>query len=131
LSKKIEIIIGEEKGIAELFEDKSPKFVEALWNALPLEGIVSHANFSGEEMSIATPELTRIKENIVHKTCPGDLGYGAGTGSGIIVYYGSLSVTKPGSVFGRITNNLEGIQKEGRRVWKERGKKMVIRKWGE
>ena len=128
MGKKIEIIIGEEKGIAELFEEKAPKYVEALWNALPLDGIVSHANFSGEEMSIPTPELTRVKENIAYKTCPGDLGYGAGKGSGLIVYYGNLSVTKPGCVFGRITSNLEGIQKEGRRVWKERGKKMVIRK---
>lgn len=130
MSKKIEIIIGEEKGIAELFEDKAPTIVEAVWNALPLEGIVNHANFSGEEMSIPTHELTKVKENVLYKTCPGDLGYGGGgMGGSILIYYGVLDVTLPGCVFGRVIENLEGIQKEGCRIWKERGRKMVLRKW--
>jgi len=131
LSKKIEIIVGEEKGIVELFEDKAPKITEAVWNALPLEGIVNHANFSGEEMSIPAPELTRVKENTGYETQPGDLGYVSGRGNAIIIYYGVLSVISPGSVFGRVTGNLKGIQKEGRRIWKERGKKMVLRKMEE
>lgn len=49
---KIEIILPESgvRAVAELHEDKAPKTCEAFLNALPHEGIITHAKWCGDEV---------------------------------------------------------------------------------
>ncbi len=107
-------------GIADFYEDRAPETCNAVWAALPLCGELSHANFSGEEVSFPVKGLIWRRENQLYETQPGDFGYFV-EGPAICLYYGDLRVISPGSVFARITENLEGIQKVARSVWKERG----------
>ena len=118
--RRIRIRLGGEVGLAELFENVAPKTVGAVWAALPLDGIVSHANFSGEEISFPTYGLVWERENQQYETQPGDLGYFV-EAPAVCIYYGSLRVISPGNVFGRVVENLAGIQRLGRASWKELG----------
>jgi hypothetical protein len=118
--KRIRVLMGDETGVAELFEDLAPKTAKAVWEALPMDGTLNHANFSGEEVSFPCYGLMWEKENQSYETQPGDLGYFV-QGPAICVYYGDLSVISPGNVFGRVVENLKGIQRVSRRAWKEAG----------
>jgi hypothetical protein len=123
--KRIRVVVGDQEGVAELFEDLAPKTAKAVWNALPLDGTLNHANFSGEEVSFPCYGLMWEKENQSYETKPGDLGYFV-QGPAICLYYGDLSVISPGNVFARVVENLKGIQKMARRVWKEAGLPMRL-----
>jgi hypothetical protein len=119
-AKRIRVMVGDAVGVAELFEDAAPKTAAAVWNALPLEGTLNHANFSGEEVSFPTYGVMWEKENQLYDTASGDLGYFV-QGPAICIYYGSLRVISPGNVFGRIVENLPAIQTLSRRSWRESG----------
>jgi hypothetical protein len=119
-NKRIRVIVGGVAGVAELFEDAAPKTVKAVWAALPLDGTLNHANFSGEEISFPTYGVMWEKENQLFTTEPGDLGYFV-QGPAICVYYGALRVISPGNVFGRVVENLPAIQEMARRSWREPG----------
>ena len=118
--KRIRVVIGGVEGVAELFEDAAPKTAKAVWDSLPLDGTLNHANFSGEEVSFPTYGLMWDKENQLYDTVPGDLGYFV-QGPAICIYYGKLRVISPGNVFGRIVESLPAIQEVARRSWKEAG----------
>jgi hypothetical protein len=116
--KRVKVYLGDQEGVAELFKDLAPKTAEAVWNGLPMDGTINHANFSGEEVSFPTYGVMWERENESYETQPGDLGYFV-QGPAICIYYGDLSVISPGNVFGRIVENLEGIQRVARSAWKE------------
>jgi len=116
--KRMRVRLGDEVGIAELFEDKAPATVAAVWAGLPIDGTVNHANFSGEETTFPCYGLMWQRENEGHETQPGDLGYFV-TGPAICIYYGDQNVISPGNVFGRVVENLAGIQRVARASWKQ------------
>lgn len=118
--KRIRVVVGNVEGIAELFEAAAPKTVAGIWENLPLEGTLNHANFSGEEVSFPTFGVMWEKENQLYETEPGDLGYFV-QGPAICLYYGNLRVISPGNVFGRVVENLPAMQEVARRSWKETG----------
>lgn len=123
---RMRLLLGTEVGLAELFSSPAPKTVQAVWAALPIEGTVNHAMFSGEEITFPTYGLLWERENQRYDTRPGDLGYFV-EGPAICIYYGSLRVISPGNIFGRITENLEGIQRVSRASWKESGIQIRLR----
>ena len=125
--RQLIVEVGGEVGLADLFEREAPKTAEAVWNALPLDGTLNHANFSGEEISFQTYGLMWERENEVYDTKPGDLGYFV-TGPAICVYYGALRVISPGNVFGRIVDNLPRIQEIARGTWREAGVPIRMRR---
>lgn len=116
--KRIRVMLGDEEGVADLFEDQAPKTAAAVWAALPIEATVNHANFSGEETTFPCYGVMWERENEGHETEPGDLGYFV-TGPAICIYYGDQNVISPGNVFGRIVENLAGIQRVARSTWKQ------------
>lgn len=118
--KRMRVILGDQTGVADVFEDLAPKTAAAVWDALPMDGTINHANFSGEEVSFPCYGIVWDRENELYETKPGDLGYFV-QGPAICIYYGDLSVISPGSVFGRVVENLEGIQRVARSSWKESG----------
>jgi hypothetical protein len=121
------VTIGDEVGIAELFEDAAPKTVNAVWSALPIDGRLNHANFSGEEVTFPCYGLIWEKENQLHDTQPGDLGFFI-QGPAICIYYGALRVISPGNVFGRVVENVAGIQRVARQCWRESGVRVLLEK---
>lgn len=127
MPKRIEVLVGDARGVATLFAEAAPQTAQAIWDALPLEGILQHANFSGEEASFPVRALLWERENQIYEVVPGDLGYFV-TGPAICLYYGSLHVISPGSVFGRVVENLPALQRTAKRTWKERGIRMALRR---
>lgn len=120
MPRQLIVTLGDESGIADLFDDAAPKTADAVWEALPLRGTINHANFSGEEVSFPTFGLLWERENQLYDTEPGDLGYFV-TGPAVCLYYGALRVISPGNVFGRVRTNLSRIQQIARRSWREAG----------
>jgi hypothetical protein len=126
-SRRLIVELGGVIGEAILFAEAAPKTVAAVWNALPLTETINHANFSGEEVSFPTRGLLWERENQLFDCVPGDLGYFV-QGCAICMYYGPLRVISPGSVFGRVTENLPAIQDMARRSWREPGIRMTLRR---
>jgi hypothetical protein len=126
--KRLKVTIGDAVGIADLLEDAAPKTAAAVWDALPLDGAINHANFSGEEASFPCYPLMYEKENQLFDCEHGDLGYFV-QGPAICVYYGTMRVISPGNVFARITENLDAIKKVCRGSWKETGVPILIEKY--
>ena len=124
---RVRVFLGDEVGFAELFPEQAPQTVKAVWDALPLDGTVNHAMFSGEEVTFPTYGLLWEREHQLYDTRPGDLGYFVESPA-ICIYYGSLRVISPGNVFGRVVENLEGIQRMSRRCWKESGVRVRLEK---
>jgi hypothetical protein len=120
MARQIIVTLGDETGIADLFDEAAPKTAEAVWQALPIRATISHANFSGEEIAFSTFALLWERENQLYDTQPGDLGYFV-SGPAICVYYGAVRTISPGNVFGRIITNLPRIQQVARRSWREAG----------
>jgi hypothetical protein len=120
MNKRMRVTLGDEVGVAELFEGDAPNTVQAIWDNLPINGRVNHANFSGEETTFPCYGVMWERENEGHETVPGDLGYFV-TGPAICIYYGDQNVISPGNVFGRVTENLAGIQRAARASWKQAG----------
>ncbi|MHB8732988.1 MAG: cyclophilin-like fold protein [bacterium] len=118
MPRRVRVVLGGVAAVAELFEEAAPKTVDAVWSALPIDGTLNHANFSGEEISFPTYGLLWERENQLSQVQPGDLGYFV-EGPALVIYYGAVRVISPGNVFGRIVENLTEIQKVGRACWKE------------
>jgi hypothetical protein len=126
-NKRLKVTIGGVVGIAELLDEAAPKTAEAVWNALPLDGEINHANFSGEEVSFPCYPLIDERENQVYDTQHGDIGYFV-QGPAICIYYGTMRVISPGNVFARIVENLDAIKPVCRGSWKETGVPILIEK---
>ena len=104
--KKIKIIserIGEVE--AELLEEKAPKTVKAIWEALPIE---ARANTWGEEIYFSIP--LRLEEENSHETVElGDIGYWP-PGQGFCIFFGPTPISRgneirpadPVNVFGKV-----------------------------
>ena len=133
--KKVLIEIGKEKAIAKLY-DTSPKFAQAIWDILPTEGPASHAKTSGGEIMWPIPLYTagiippEGKPTILKN---GHIGYWSMRGT-ICIFYDELTpfmVEKPSLPVGEVIENLEGLQREGRKLWEYQGKTVKMSRYKE
>ena len=62
---------------ASLLENEAPKTCEGILGALPIEGLMTHASFSGNETQIefSKPMVKLDPENWVYNVIPGDIVY--------------------------------------------------------
>jgi hypothetical protein len=62
--------------IADLLDDEAPVTVDHIWNRLPIEGPLVHAQQSGAEVFLYVPNPVRLApENLVQLPLPGELLY--------------------------------------------------------
>src|SRR5690606_34805103 len=73
MTKRLKITIGDVVSEATLLEEKAPKTAAAVWENLPIDGFLNHANFSGEECSLPCYPMLYEKENQLYETEHGDL----------------------------------------------------------
>jgi hypothetical protein len=126
VGRKIEIKVGEQTAVAELMEDKAPKTCAALWDLLPFRGTLIHAKMAGGEFFFKVPAFLEL-ENPTKKQEAGNIAYW-NVGQSICVFYESLPGVGHVNTFARITENLTGIQEEGRKGWKKQGAPIEFRK---
>lgn len=132
MSKKVLIEIGSAKATATLFDKQAPKICRLLWDALPFEGPANHAKTSGGEIEFMVPIFVDLPPENLMINEPGCIGFW-NLRSCICVFYDKLMppvTSYPIPIWAKVTENLEAIQAEGRKLWVKQGKSMKIRRLG-
>jgi hypothetical protein len=121
---------------AELLENEAPLTCRAIWDALPFEGDLIHAMWSGPETYLPIDPSIRVPaEHQSTQPLPGEIGYYAIDGNRIIDWPDDMAEiaffyargarpsmpTGPVAVnlFARIVDNLEGFGELCRRIHRE------------
>ncbi len=96
--------------VAELFEDKEPKHCQAILNALPLEGPITHMHSSGERLHYwaVIPGIPEKSETNTRERRPVD-HQGSSIGSTFIAFYDPRDMrgVNPGDI---MFDSVEGIE---------------------
>jgi hypothetical protein len=98
----------------DLLRESAPGICAALESVLPVEGTMVHAKFAGEETIVMVPFFAG-QENGKLDVVAGDLGYYPGRQT-ICLFYGETQPFGEVSFFGRVSSNLEGLARCGRRL---------------
>ncbi len=134
---RLVIEIEREKFLAALHEDKAPKTCSALLKALPINGKVIHARWSGEAIWLPlTDEIiqTDFENQTIHPS-KGELLFYPGFVSEkeILIPYGSSTFASkagflPGNHFASVKDGLNRLAEVGKSVLWEGAKKITITK---
>jgi hypothetical protein len=125
MRKEITILIGNEECTAELLMDQAPKTCRIIEDALPLAGVLSHAKLVDREVFFQVPFFIDEPENMKLSE-KGDLAYWNARQT-LCIFFDDMVPLGPVATFGRITGNLEGLQREAAEVWERAGKRIAIR----
>ena len=124
MRKEISIQIGKEVITAELLTDLAPRTCRAIEAALPIKGFLNHAKLVDREVLFQVPIFVDGRENN-KRSEKGDLGFSNGRQT-ICIFYDDTVPLGPCATFGRITGNLEGLQREAAECWEKPGKPISI-----
>jgi len=119
---KLLINIGKETARADLFEKEAPKTCKLLKKYSPLDGLLNHAKICDHEVFFQAPFFIDEKEN-PKIPIPGDIGFW-NVRQTICIWYDKMEPLGPTNLFARITENLEGFQKDARNTWSKQGTKI-------
>ena len=125
MEKQVTILIGNEECTAELLTDQAPKTCRIIEEALPLTGVLSHAKLVDREVFFQVPFFIDESEN-VKLSEKGDLAYWNARQT-LCIFFDDMVPLGPITTFGKITGNLQGLQREAAGVWEEPGKRITIR----
>jgi hypothetical protein len=126
LGKEITILIGDQVCTAELLTEQAPRICEAIEQALPLEGMLSHAKLVDREVFFPVPFFIEAEENLKFSE-KGDIAFW-GARQTVCFFYDDMVPLGATPTFGRITGNLEGFQREAAKVWDEPGTAITLTK---
>lgn len=115
---------------ARILEDKAPKTVEAIWNALPFETTAKQARTAGEETYIETSHLIKglEPENLTDARF-GSVQFATDPWNNITVYYGNMLKVSPFNEFAVVVEeDLEKLAEIGNRIWSQGFEKVTVRK---
>lgn len=106
---------------ATLAVELNPELCKEVWDALPIDTIMSNAIVTGGSMYSWAPMLSfapiRYKEAI-NKAPIGQLRYSQNTGNKIIIQYDKCTEDVMGAVLGQIDpDDLEIVQRVGKEAW--------------
>ncbi|HSB78387.1 MAG TPA: DUF3830 family protein [Candidatus Methylomirabilis sp.] len=124
MGKEVTILIGKEECTAELLTDLAPKTCRIIEDALPLSGLLSHAKLVDREVFFQVPFFIDEPEN-ARLSEKGDLAYWNARQT-VCIFFDDMVPLGPVTTFGRITGNLEGLQREADGVWEKPGKRITI-----
>jgi len=125
MPREIVIELGSEKAVARLLDDKAPKTCDLIWNNLPLESQAFHAKIAGTEIFFMVPLFQDEQENTTVEQEAGNICFWS-TRQMIPIFYDKVPGLGPTTVWAKITENLKGIQREGRKIWMREGVKVRI-----
>jgi hypothetical protein len=124
MGKQVKLKIGEEVATVVLLEDQAPNTCRTFLGCLPIRSQVIHAKFAGPEIMIKVPFFCDM-ENPVTKQDPGNVCLNDPSQT-LCIFYDGVPGMGPCTLFGKIVSNLAGIQKEGRKSWKQGGAPVEI-----
>jgi hypothetical protein len=104
------ITVGGRTAVAELLDD-APAIARTFWEHLDLDSFAIHAKFAGGELIVMVPFMAE-SENEVLDVQPGDIGYFPDMQT-ICLFYGEVTPFGEVSVFARVVDGLEQMQRAG------------------
>jgi hypothetical protein len=126
MARELKLRVGDEVATITLFEDKAPQTCKRLLESLPLESTAIIAKVAGLEIMMRIPFfLDTGGENETTAQEAGNVCFVPGA-QNVCVFCEKLPGLGPCSWIGRITENLEGIQKEARKCRKKQGAEVAI-----
>lgn len=126
MAKELKLRVGDEVAAFTLFEDKAPKSCRGLIESLPLGSSAIIAKVAGLEIMIRVPFfLDSGGENEITAQEAGNVCFVPGA-QNVCVFCEDLPGLGPCSWIGKITDNLEGIQREARKCRQQQGAKVEI-----
>jgi hypothetical protein len=130
MARELKLRVGDELATLVLFEDKAPKSCRRLVESLPLRSSAIIAKVAGLEIMIRVPYfLDTGGENEITAQSPGNVCFVPGA-QNVCVFCEQLPGLGPCSWIGRITENLEGIQREARKCRRRQGAAVEIYEQG-
>jgi hypothetical protein len=124
MPKELKIRVGDEVATMVLLENEAPKTCKKALASLPLKGNLIHSKIAGDEFFFKAPFFCG-PENLVKEQAAGNVCF-FDHGNSICVFYDYVPGVGTCNLFAKITENLEGIQKEGRKGWKKQGAAIEI-----
>jgi hypothetical protein len=126
MAKELKLRVGDEVASFVLFEDKAPKSSQKLVESLPLRSVAIIAKVAGLEIMMRVPFFVDTGgENEITAQEPGNVCFVPGS-QNVCIFCEDLPGLGPCSWIGRITENLEGVQREARKCKKQQGAEMEI-----
>ena len=116
---RIRMRIGGESATISLYDRQAPNMCRKILGVLPLKTVLLHAKFAGPEIMLRAP-LFCDGENMTTRQEAGNVCYNDSSQT-ICIFYEDVPGMGPCTLFGKITENLEGIQREGRKGWRRQG----------
>jgi hypothetical protein len=98
----------------DLLAAEAPETVKGLLEVLPLDTVITHAKFAGEELILMLPRLFE-RENMVSSVSPGDVCYYPDRQT-ICIFYGGIVPFGYAGRFGRVSAD-GGLLKSAREIW--------------
>jgi len=126
MERQLNLRVGDEVASFVLFEDKAPDTCRKLVESLPLKSVAIIAKVAGLEIMMPVPFFVDTGgENEVTAQEPGNVCFVPGS-QNVCIFCEDLPGLGPCSWIGKITENLEGIQREARKCKKRQGAEMEI-----
>jgi hypothetical protein len=126
MAKELKLRVGDEVATLALFDDKAPKSCKRLIESLPLNSSAIIAKVAGLEIMIRVPFfLDSGGENEITAQEAGNVCFVPGA-QNVCVFCEDLPGLGPCSWIGKITDNLEGIQREARKCKEQQGAEVEI-----
>ena len=85
---RISMHFGGRSCVIELLDEEAPETIRGISSLLPLQTMLAHAKFAGEEVMFMVPRLFR-RENIVGSVSPGDVAYYPDRQT-VCIFYGGI-----------------------------------------
>ena len=124
MPKELKLRVGDEVAKIALLENEAPETCRKVLASLPVKGNLIHAKIAGREFFFKVPFFCD-PENPAKAQDAGNIGYYDGANT-ICVFYGAEPGIGAVNLFAKITENLEGIRKEGEKGWKKQGAEIEI-----
>ncbi len=126
LARRFEVILGGERGVVEMLEDKAPRTCEYVWQNLPVESFSIHAKFAGAELIVMVPYYLDTEENM-QESVLGDVAYYPGRQT-ICMWYDAAAALGKAPTFGRIVEGIDALARAGARILQEGSVLATIRR---
>jgi hypothetical protein len=126
MAKELKLRIGEEVASFVLFEDKAPNTCRKLLESLPLRSAAIIAKVAGLELMVRAPFFVDTGgENEVTAQQAGNVCYVPGS-QNVCIFCEDLPGLGPCSLIGKITRNLEGVQRQAQKCKVKQGAEAEI-----
>ena len=119
---------------AELWPDKAPQLVNAIWKALPFEGRVTNTYFGGQmaRLWVDIPNTEGKSENETFLPHPGDILF-VPVWNGLRIVYGQAQMRGAGGPHavpkvGKIRGDIDAFAAKAQQIQFDGGRKLIIRR---